>query len=54
MKSLFGFVITVFILGQVVSGNVSLDRIAIWVSQMTVRVLSPVNQPTPPKAEPEA
>lgn len=54
MKSLFGFVVTVFLLGQVVSGNISLDRIAIWVSQMTVRVLSPVNQPAPPKVEPEA
>lgn len=54
MKGIIGYVVTIFVLSQVVSGNVSLDRIAIWVSQITVRVLSPVNQPAPPKADPEA
>lgn len=53
MKTIIGYALVVFTLGQVVSGNVSLDRIAIWVSQITVRVLSPVNQPAPPKADPE-
>jgi hypothetical protein len=49
MKEAVGYLMVLVILGQIVSGNVSLDRIAVWLAKTSVQMLTP-KDPVAPEA----